>query len=120
MDDFYEQLSKAPDHRSATRVLTQFGESIEIGLGDLTAQLNDARIATTAGSLSALIQPSSKTLASFLIGATLSVPIAVGGAISGLINIGRNLVGARNERRRELRDSPFSYLYHAERELHPR
>jgi hypothetical protein len=116
MDDFYSRLSKAPDEAAAKLVLTQFREQIQKGISDLTDQLKDARIATVAGSVTTLSRPLGEGLVeSILTGGILSVPLLVGKAIGGLIELIPNLIGARNERRTELRHSPFAYLYHAER-----
>jgi hypothetical protein len=116
MDDFYRQLSKAPDEAAAKLVLTQFREQIQKGISDLTDQLKDARIATIGGSLTTLSRPLAEGLMeSILTGGILSVPLLVGRAIGGLIELVPNLIGARKEQRTELRQSPFAYLYHAER-----
>ncbi len=123
LDDFQYKISSAEDNSELKHIIVCFKESIERGLNDLNATLNDAKISTIAGSFKAAINiKSTQLITTFgLIAAKvanvikLPVELALGGlAGASAIEVGSYLVDSRNQKRVTIRTSPFSYLYHAE------
>lgn len=131
---FQCQLSQAKSRRELKEIVVRFKECTEKGINNLGALLQDAKIATTVGSLKTIINVKSPTFwASFL---SLIVPQATkviahqttkvielplewtlrGLGLVGTIEVGYYLINQRNKRRATLRKSPFAYLYHAQAE----
>jgi len=84
--------------------------------------MEDSRVATIAGSLKTIFSVKSPTLlgtAGVVAGHATKItelPIewaAAGLGIMGLVEIGYHFIDKRNQKRATLRDSAFSYLYHA-------
>lgn len=124
IDDFQSEIMDSESIEDMKQILNSSKENIEKGVSDLKETLNDMRIASSIGSMKTLIDIKSPTLwgtAGVALGkataiATLPLGYTVGGlALMGSIQIGNYLVNQHNKKKTVLRESPFSYLYLAEK-----
>jgi len=125
LNDFHKNLRKCESKSDAKDIAATFGEKIRKELDKLNAVFDDSRLATVAGSLKTIVKLDSLVpwaTAGVMLGQATqvaNVPIRwslVGLGVIGAIEIANFLTAKRNERRAMLRDSPFAYLYHAQRE----
>ena len=125
LNEFHSNLRACQSKSDAKDIATTFSEKIAQELNNLKAVMDDARLSTVVGSLKTIIKLDSPALlatAAVMVGQAVqvaNVPIqlsALGIGILGAIEIASFLSDKRNERRAILRDSPFAYLYHGQRE----
>jgi len=125
LNEFHRNLRACQSKSDAKDIATTFSEKITRELDNLKAIMDDSSLATVVGSIKTIIKLDSPTLwATGVVMAgqatqVTNIPIrlsAVGIGILGAIEIGHFLTDKRNEQRATLRDSPFAYLYHAQRE----
>ena len=125
INEFYRSLRACQSKSDANDIAATFSEKITKELNNLKAVMDDSRLATIVGSLKTIIKLDSPALwatAGVMVGQATqvaNVPIqwsVVGIGILGAIEIASFLSDKRNEQRATLRDSPFAYLYHAQRE----
>jgi hypothetical protein len=125
MNEFHRSLRACQSKSDANDIAATFGEKITKELDKLKAVMDDSRLATVVGSLKTIIKLDSPALwatAGVMVGQATqvaNVPIqwsVVGIGILGAVEIANFLSDKRNEQRATLRDSPFAYLYHAQRE----
>jgi hypothetical protein len=125
LDEFEKALSQCAQAGEVKSVATNFQGKIMKGVADLSELLKDSGISTVLGSLKTIISVKSPTLIATAAVAggyatkVAEVPIewaAAGLGVMGLIEIGSYFVDRINERRATMRNSPFSYLYHARKE----
>ncbi|MEZ5425241.1 MAG: DUF6236 family protein [Pyrinomonadaceae bacterium] len=120
--EFQQKLMKCSHISEVKDTLVDSRSILKKGLKDLEDTFNDAKLLTRLGSIQTLLKSSSPGwLASLMVEtdfvkkiADIPVKWTLGGAlVLGGIGIAVHSVNARNQRRAELRKSPFSYLYHA-------
>jgi hypothetical protein len=125
LDEFQSNLKKCESQAEAHHVIVSFKEKLEKGISELTAVLNDSRLATIAGSIKTLIKLDSPALWAPLVVALgqaskvtdIPIPWSIAGiGVLGAIEIFAYLTDKRNEKRATLRNSPFSYLTYAKQE----
>jgi hypothetical protein len=125
INEFHRNLRACQSKSDANDIAATFSEKIAKELDNLKAVMDDSRLATVVGSLKTIIKLDSPALwatAGVMMGQATqvaNVPIqwsVVGIGILGAIEIAHFLSDKRNEQRATLRDSPFAYLYHAQRE----
>jgi hypothetical protein len=125
IDGFQKDLAKCESEAEANEIGVRFSESIERGLEDLKATMHDAHLAVIPGSLSTIIKLNSPALwATGVVLAGHATKIAdiplewsgVGIGVLGAIEIATYIIDRRNEDRARLRESPFSFLYHAQQD----
>lgn len=125
INEFHRSLRACQSKSDANNIAATFSEKITKELDNLKAVMDDSRLATIVGSLKTIIKLDSPALwatTGVMVGQATQVaniPIrwsVVGIGILGAIEIANFLSDKRNERRAILRDSPFAYLYHAQRE----
>ncbi len=124
LDKFQEDITKCGSQAEVNEAIVRFGEKLESELNDFEAVLKDSKISTIAGSFEALTkaQPLGWLAASVVMAGVANsiaqVPVewVLGGTgIGGSISISHYLINRRNEKRKNLRVSPLSYLYAAKR-----
>jgi len=125
MDNFQTTLSRATNPAELKGAAVSIGENMEKGLNDLKAILDDGRVATIMGSIKAILSVKSPMLWA-TIGVTAGqarrvadLPLGwtgAGLALLGAIEISHHLIDSRNKKRASLRESPFAYAYHAQKE----
>jgi hypothetical protein len=121
LDGFEKALSECAQAGEVKSATISFQRKIVKGVSDLGELLEDSRISTALGSLKTIISVKSPTLiaTAAAVAGKIDVPIewqAAGLGVMGLIEIGSYFVDRINERRATIRNSPFSYLYHARKE----
>jgi hypothetical protein len=124
INEFDRSLRVCQSKSDANDVTATFSEKITKELDELKAVMDDSLVATVIGSFKTIIKLDSPALwgtAGITAGQATQVakvPIqwsAAGIGIVGAIEIANFLSDKRNEQRATLRDSPFAYLYHAQR-----
>jgi hypothetical protein len=125
LNEFQKSLKACQSKSDANDIAATFSEKITKELDNLKAVMADSRLATIVGSLKTIVKLDSPALwatAGVIVGQATKVadvPIQwslAGIGILGTIEIANFLTDKRNEQRASLRDSPFAYLYHAQRE----
>ena len=124
ISDFQSKISKAESNAELKEHTINFRDNIINGVNDLTAVLKDSRVDSTFKTFRSLINLKSPTMIAAA-GAVLNneleflqIPVDLAGIGLGVM-AGMELTGkyieARNKTRAKLRESSFSYLYHAGR-----
>ena len=125
INEFHRTLKTCQSKTDAYDIAVTFSEKIKRELDNLKDVMDDAHLATVVGSFKTIIKLDSPVLwttAGVMVGQATKVtdiPIQwsfAGIGILGAIEIANFLTDKRNEQRAALRDSAFSYLYHAQRE----
>jgi hypothetical protein len=107
------ELRQATDQSRTVQALESFKEEQKVAVTDLTAVLEEARIASIWGTVKTLIAAG---VAKAGIAAIVPVEFLLPGQIvAGLIAVAGCLVGNENKQRALQRESAFSYVYHARR-----
>lgn len=122
ISDFQTKISKSSSQAEIKENAINFQESLVNGVNDLTAVLKDSKIDFSIKTLKSLINLKSPTTIAAL-GATLAtkanlveIPVnlgAIGLATMGAIELTTSYIDNRNKQRAKLRESPFSYIYYA-------
>jgi hypothetical protein len=125
IDELQRQLSAATEQKEIKEILLHFSDSLKDGLSELTQALHEGKIATIMGSFKCLMNVKSPTAwvsaisaVALLAGVHIAAaPLALPAiAVVGTVEVECHLITKRNEKRAKLRDSPFTYLYHAHAE----
>lgn len=125
LDELHSSLANAESKADIRDASVSTAEKLERGIQDLKALLDDSRLATLASTLKSIISVKSPTLwAAIGVDAGQATRIAdlplgwttAGIGVLGTIEIAHHLIDSRNKKRATLRDSPFAYAYHAEKE----
>jgi hypothetical protein len=121
IDSFQTEMQSITDPRSLRDFSIRCGEDIELGVRNLQADLNDHKIKTQWGTLGALVDIPLPKWLELLVSAGLSstnpyLLCAFGGiaAVDAGIRVGAYRAKQNRERNQILRESPYSYVYHAE------
>jgi len=125
MVDFERQLRKVESVQEAKEVAYQFDLNKRKGLNDLNSSLKDSKIETGWGSLNTLMGVSAPPLIGFLAGkiaeaTQITDPVSVGVIAFGLsasVALKAYLVARQNVENEKLRNSPYSYIFHAQQEF---
>jgi hypothetical protein len=125
MLDFEQQLRKVESVEEAKEVAYQFDLAKQKGLNDLTASLKDAKIETGWGSLNTLIGVTALPLVGYLAAkiaeaTQLADPVVTGVTafvLSSSVVLKAYLISRQNVLNEIQRNSPYSYLFHAQQEL---
>lgn len=121
IDNFEKDISNAENYQSLKEIIIQNEEKIEKERNKLRDSLADSKISSVFAAASTLIDVKSpslwETITLFLGSATPIPPIVSFPIIAGTacIQIGAVLVNKRSEKSAKIRESPFSYLYLAEK-----
>ncbi len=128
MSDFQNKISHSTSNEEMKETAINFQETLLNGVDDLTATLKDHKIDFRIKSLKSLINlktPTSIASATVAIGSVVNsnlnlikIPLdltAIGLATIGAIELTTNYIDNRNKERAKLRESPFSYVYYAQR-----
>lgn len=122
--DFQSQLSAASSNEQLRGILISAQEDLKKGLKDMKAVFKDSNIDMVVKSLKSILNVQSSTAITgtgFLLNEKYEVAglptwiKASGIAAAGIIDVTSAFLEARNQRREYERNSPFSYLYHAQR-----
>jgi hypothetical protein len=122
IDTFQSDFSKVKEKSEVRGLKVRFAEQIERGVKELVQTMQDSAWGIGMSSLRALVSASSATFWStlgVLAGkatkvAELPIEWTLPGLVGmGLVEVSHNLLKERNDRRAKLRNSPYSYLYHA-------
>lgn len=124
LSDFQVKIAKCKSQSELKEVAITFQESLINGVQDLSAVLNDARIDSKLKTFKSLISIKSPTTL-LTVGAMINekfdmfkLPVdltAVGIATIGAIELTFNYIEQVNKQRAKERDSPFSYIYQAQK-----
>jgi Family of unknown function (DUF6236) len=124
ISEFQTKVAKANSQAELKEIAITFQESIVTGVQDLSAVLGDSKIESTLKTFKSLINLKSPT-AIASVGAIaneklnfVNVPFsweALGLVTIGAIELSCNYIELRNKNRAKLRESPFSYIYQAQR-----
>lgn len=124
LSDFQIKISKTKSQTELKEVAITFQESLVTGVEDLRAVLGDAKIDSGLKSFKSLINLKSPTMLATA-GAFLnnkldliSLPVhftAIGLSGIGAIELTCNYIELRNKQRAKERESPFSYIYQAQK-----
>lgn len=122
ISDFQTRISNSSSESELKENAINFQESLVNGVNDLAAVLRDGKVDFSIKTLKSLINLKSPTVIATL-GTTLAtktnlieVPVnlsAIGLASMGAIELTTNYIENRNKQRAKLRESPFSYIYYA-------
>lgn len=125
LSDFQTKVSNSQSNAEIKEYTINFQETLLNGVEDLNAVLNDGRIDYTVKSIKSLISLKSPTTLTAL-GSVINnqidlvnIPIYIniaGLAFIGVIELTANYIDSRNKERAKLRESPFSYIYYAQRQ----
>lgn len=118
------KVSKTKSKGELKEIAVSFQEGLVNGVEDLKAVLSDAKIETGLKSFKSLINLKSPTMLSaagvFLNNKLNLVNLPVDLTTIGIVTIGAielagNYIELRNKQRAKERESPFSYIYQAQR-----
>lgn len=122
LSEFQVRIANTESQAEFKEIAINFKETLTNGLNDLTAVISESRIETAYKNLKSLISIKSPTTW-LTAGAALNarynlanIPLnweAFSIGAMGAIEIAGCYIEARNRERARLRESPFSYLYHA-------
>lgn len=124
LSDFQVKISKTKSQSELKEVAITFQEGLVAGVEDLRAVLGDAKIDCGLKSFKSLINLKSPTIlatAGAFINNKLdliSLPVnltALGITALGAIELSCNYIELRNKQRAKERESPFSYIYQAQK-----
>lgn len=123
MSDFEQQLSKAESTEEAKQIAYKFEIDKQKGLHDLEASLKDAKIETSWGSLNTLLGVSAPPLIGFLAGKIAEATQVSDPVVSSIVAFGLSAsvalkayyVAHQSAVNEKFRNSPYSYLFHAQR-----
>lgn len=125
LDQSASEIAMATSTAEIKGHLIAFQEKYQKAVGDLETLMNDHNMETFMGSMKTLVDIKSSTLWGALLVAagnasdvaTIPLHLALSGlAVTGTIQVGAHLVSSEVKKRAALRESPFSYLYHAKAE----
>jgi hypothetical protein len=118
IDEFQKEVSSSRDENEIKQTSLQHKEKIEKEREKLKESMKNFGIKTVFAAFSSLIDIKSPALAETIgfslanVSPSITIPIVVGTAI---IQIGYSWIDIRNEKTVKVRESPFSYLYSAEK-----
>ena len=124
LSDFQVRVSKTKSQAELKEVVVTFQESLVTGVEDLKAVLGDAKIDSGLRSFKSLINIKSPTLlataGTFLNNKLdlIHLPVdltAIGLGTIGAIELTCNYIELQNKQRAKERESPFSYVYQAQK-----
>jgi hypothetical protein len=120
LSDFQTQIAKSTCNSELKNTAINFQETLSNGVKDLGVVLSDAKIDYGLKSVKSLLNIKSPTvLATIGTFTFLSIPLPLQiGIISlvGTFELTANYIENRNKDRAKLRESPFSYIYYAQKE----
>ena len=118
IDEFYQKISIAENEGEMKQIVLSYKEKIKMEVIKLRKMMREERIKTVFGTFKSLLDIKSSALLTTL-GVSLSeLPLEVKIPILGttaIIQIGYYLVDEINKQRAKLRESPFAYIYYAEK-----
>jgi flagellar hook-basal body complex protein FliE len=124
LSTFQTKISNSQSNAELKETAISFEENLLKGVKDLTEVLGDSKIESSLKTFKALINLKSPTLIASM-GAVINdkynylhLPVdltSIGIATIGAIELTTKYIEIRNQTRAQLRQSPFSYLYHARR-----
>jgi hypothetical protein len=124
LSEFMTKISKSESHTEYKETAINFQETLIAGVKDLQVVLSESRIETGFKSLKSLINIKSPTMISTLGGflnkehnfINLPLDLTVTGICTvGAIELTTNYIESRNKIRAKERESPFSYIYQAQK-----
>lgn len=124
LSDFQTKISNSESYSEIKENAMNFQETLTNGVEDLNAVLKDGRIDCKIKSLKSLISLKSPTFLAASASVAnqkfdlIDIPIDLnmaGIALAGMIELSTHYIDGRNKERAKLRESPFSYIYHAQR-----
>ncbi|HEY5125523.1 MAG TPA: DUF6236 family protein, partial [Ignavibacteria bacterium] len=124
LSDFQVKVSKTKSKAELKEVAITFQESLVEGVADLNAVLSDSKIESSFKLFKSLINLKSPTMfatAGALLNNTfdlINLPVnltAIGLVTIGVIELTGNYIELRNKQRAKERESPFSYIYQAQK-----
>jgi len=124
--EFMVGLAQTESVDAAKDTCAQFKEEIEVGVNDITKLMNESGIRFVLGSIKTLINLKSPALWGTILvaagGVTDVADVPLEYSIPGLgfaagVQVTHSLFNDWTKRRTDLACSPFSYLYHAEKDL---
>ena len=126
MDAFDSELAKCEDPKEVRAKLQSQKEKIRKGTIELSKAMKANSVGTFLGNLQSFIKPNSPTLlgaaavAAGKVASLATLPVgwvAGGAAVAGSIEVGVHWFGKVQERKKTLKDSPFAYLFLAQKKL---
>lgn len=122
LSEFQNGVSNSESHAEFKENVINFQDQLTKGVKDLHAVLGDSNIETIFSSVKTLFSLKSPTFIASVVAVVnnnnnyINLPLDLTGiGVMGGIELSAKYLAARNENRAILRDSPFSYLYHASR-----
>lgn len=121
---YQNQLRECKEMVEAKDIILSYKENLARNIKELDETFRDANLKTVAGSMQTIIKLDSPALwATILTAASQTTQVVnlplhwslLGVSVLGMIEITTYLVDRRNEKRALLRNSPFAYVYHAEK-----
>ena len=120
--DYHQKLRVSTSNDEVQEITTDFKDDLILGINDLKHALKDSRITSTIKSVRSLINlqsPATLLTAGSLIANKFGylpekaiIPIAI---VSGSIELIFNYIEDSIDKAAKIRDSPFSYVYHAQK-----
>lgn len=122
LSEFQNKISKSNSQGEIKENAINFQETLLNGVNDLSAVLKDQKIDFGVKTLKSMINLKSPTIITAM-GTTIAskanlidIPLnlsVIGLATMGAIEVTTNFIDNRNKQRAKLRESPFSYIYYA-------
>jgi hypothetical protein len=125
MEKYHMDMSKCHSSDEANHIAVSFSEEIAIGIRELEVQMRESKLATAVGSVKTVIDLKSPALwmtgGAILGHATKVADLPLGWEVAGIVASGTiqvvtYCIGEGIKRRAAMRDTPFTYLYHAKLE----
>jgi hypothetical protein len=111
IDETTEKISKAESQNEMNKILTQQEERLKVELSKLKRDLKSSGIKATLTSFKSLMNVKEPGFLATL-GITANIPVLAG--VGGIGIVGA-WIDAANEQRAKALDSPYSYLYYADK-----
>ena len=119
IDEINEQLQKCSNQEEIDDVAERSKKQIDLGKSTLETTLQEEGIPTKTGSMSLVFSIAGSAISNWITSATTPeyAPISTGAFLGGaFFQVGHFWVSQEFNRNRTLRNSPYSYCYHASRE----
>lgn len=119
IDNFYRNISNAENLNEIRQIAIGYRERIEREVENLSRLMKEENVKAIFGAFKSLLDIKSPTLLAALGTSLVQAPIQIKIPILGItaiIQIGYYWIDRRNQQRAKLRESPFAYLYYAQKE----
>lgn len=125
--NYFTKLNQSESENEIFEVLKEFEDEIKIGSNNLARQLNENKVLFKVNSLKTLLdikKPALSGLISGILSSAVNTPpeigasIGVASAVAGsVIDIGVKYMETRYNDQKEIRNSPYSYVFYTKQRL---